>query len=489
MPHLLEDRVTASRRVALCAAFGLAVAGVSAPLGPAVEATRLAPETLRTASALRDRIAAGSRAFEWVREIVDQAGPRLAGSPGDRAAVAAGVTLLRAQGFANVRAEPVTVAVWQRGAEGGEVVSPVAQPLALTALGGSVATPPAGLEAEVFRVASLEELDVPEAAAACRGRILFLDRPMARTSDGSGYGDAVRARSEGPSRAGRLGAVGVLIRSIGTDRDRLPHTGSLEYAADAPKIPAAALSIPDAELLARLLRRGAPVRVRFTLGCRTLPDAPSANVIGDVLGRERPEEVVLLGAHLDSWDLGTGALDDGAGCGIIVEAARQIAALPRRPRRTIRVVLFANEENGLAGGKAYARDHAAELARHVAALEADIGQGPPLGLSWAAGPRAEASLKAIAGLLAPLAASLLTPTTSGGADIGSLVAAGVPNLGLRLDTSTYFDYHHTANDTLDKLDPATLNKSTAAAAVAAYVLAEMPETLEPIPPAQRETAK
>jgi Zn-dependent M28 family amino/carboxypeptidase len=376
------------------------------------------------------------------------------------------------------------VPVWQRGVEVGEVVSPVSQRLALTALGGSEPTPAGGVEAEIVRVSTLEELDQLD-ASACRGKIVFIDRHMARTSDGSGYGDAVPARSDGASRAARLGAAGLLIRSIGTDRNRLPHTGALTYKKDAPRIPAAALSVPDADLLTRLVRRGGPVRVRFELTCGKKPDALSASVVGEVVGREKPDEIVLVGAHLDSWDLGTGAIDDGAGCGIAIEAARQIAALSPHPRRTIRVVLFANEENGLAGGKTYAKAHAEELARHVASLEADLGDGPPLGFSWNAGPSAEAMLKAIAGLTGALAAGQLKIAKDGGADISPLVPSGVPSLGLMLDASTYFDLHHTANDTLDKIDPATLDRSTAVFAVAAYVLAETPETLERIPEAAR----
>ena len=355
------------RRLTLLVLVCLAAGAIAATLAPAT------PEA--AAAALRDRILAGSRASEWVREITDLAGPRLAGSAGDRVAVAVALRLMKEQGFANVRPEAVPIKVWQRGVETGEVVAPVSQKLALTALGGSVPTPEGGLEGEILRVASLEELDA--LGEACRGKIVFIDRPTARTSDGSGYGDAGRVRSSGPSRAGKLGAIGLLIRSIGTDTDRLPHTGGTHYDADAPKIPAAALSSDDAALLRRLVARGGPVRVRFTLTCHTLPDAESANVIGEIPGRGKPEEIVLLGAHLDSWDLGKGAIDDGAGCGIVIEAARLIGALPQRPRRTIRVVLFANEENGLAGGKAYATDHAAELPRHVAALESDLGPGPP----------------------------------------------------------------------------------------------------------------
>ena len=482
MPRLLRSPIKHLRRLPFLAVLGVAAWGSAAP--KVVEPARLSPDIRRTAEALRDRIASGSKAYDWVREIVDRAGPRLAGSPGDHAAVEAATAILKAQGFANVRAEPVTVPVWQRGIEVGEVVSPVSQRLALTALGGSEPTPAGGLEAEIVRVSTLEELDQLD-ASACRGKIVFIDRKMARTSDGSGYGDAVPARSDGASRAARLGAAGLLIRSIGTDRDRLPHTGALTYAKDAPRIPAAALSVPDADLLTRLVRRGGPVRVRFALTCGKKPDALSASVVGEVVGREKPEEIVLVGAHLDSWDLGTGAIDDGAGCGIAIEAARQIAALSPHPRRTIRVVLFANEESGLAGGKTYAKAHAEELARHVASLEADLGDGPPLGFSWNAGPSAEAMLKAIAGLAGAVAAGQLKVAKSGGADISPLIPSGVPSLGLMLDASTYFDLHHTANDTLDKIDPATLDRSTAVFAIAAYVLAETPETLERIPEAAR----
>ena len=462
--------------LSICA-LGLLAAAL-APVAPA----SLSPETRRTATQLRDRILAGSRAADWVRDISDLAGPRLAGSPGDRAAIAVGLAILKAQGFSNVRAEKAVVKVWQRGVEAGEVTSPARQTLALTALGGSIPTPEGGLEGEIVRAASLEEL--AERAGAVRGRIAFIDQPTARTSDGSGYGTAANVRSAGPSAAAKLGAIGFLMRSVGTGEGRLPHTGATRYAEGVPPIPAAALSLDDASLLTRLSRRG-PVRVHFTLTCRTLPDAESANVVGDIPGRETPGEIVLLGAHLDSWDLGTGALDNAAGCGIVIEAARQIGALPTRPRRTVRVVLFANEENGLAGGKAYAAAHADELERHVVALEADFGQGPPLGFGWLAGPAAEGALKTIAALLAPIAAETLTPADGGGVDLIPLLPAGVPQLGLSLDGTTYFDYHHTANDTFDRIDPRILDRSTAAAAVAAYVLAEMPDRMERVPAAKR----
>ncbi len=466
-------------RLWMCALAGLAATAASAA-GPAP----LSPEDVQTARGLATRIAAGSRASDWVREITDRAGPRLAGSPGDRAAVAVSLEILKAQGFSNVHAEPVTVPVWSREMESGAVVAPVSQTLALAALGGSVATPEGGLEGEVVGLKSFDELEAKKDAV--RGRIVFYDVRTERTTDGTGYGTSVVYRSNGPSRAAKYGAAGVLVRSIGTDVNRLPHTGALDYAADQPKIPAAALSIPDADLLARLLERGGPVRVRFTLACGERPDAESANVVGEIPGRERPEEVVLLGAHLDSWDLGRGAIDDGAGCGIVIEAARQIGALPRRPRRTIRVVLFANEENGLAGGKAYARAHEAELVRHAAALEADSGTGRPLGLSWSAGPSASPLFARIAGILALLGAGQLKPEGYGGADVSPLLAAGVPLVGLLQDSSTYFDFHHTANDTFDKIVPKDLDRAAAAAAAAAWCLAETPVLIERVPVDKRK---
>jgi hypothetical protein len=445
--------------------------------------TVLPPDVAETARGLRDTAASGSDAARWIAGLTDRAGPRLAGSPGDREAVAWGTETLAALGFSNVRAEKVTVRVWRRGAESGEVVSPYPQPLALTALGGSVPTPEAGVEGETLEVSSLEELEARGGEA--RGKIVFFNRKMPRTEDFSGYGDAVRVRSKGPSAAARWGAIGVLIRSIGTDHNRLPHTGGLNYDEKLPRLPAAALSIPDAELLERLGRGGRPVRVRFTLSCGEAGEAESANIVGEVPGGGRPEEIVLLGAHLDSWDLGRGAIDDAAGCGIVIEAARRIAALSKRPDRTIRVVLFANEENGLAGGKAYALAHAAELPRHIAALEADSGSGKPMGLSWLAGPSAERAVREIAELLEPLGAGRLTGDGSGGADISELRAAGVPLFAVSQDVSRYFDFHHTANDTLDKIEPEPLDRTVAAVTAFAYAAASLPGTLERIPEGKR----
>jgi carboxypeptidase Q len=449
----------------------------------------LSPEVRQTAVLLREKAFTGTRASEWARSLADEIGPRPAGSDGDRAAVAWAVAKMRSLGLSNVRAERVRVTVWTRGIETGEVLSPHRQKLLLTALGGSVPTPPAGIEGEVFEVASLEDLEARGAGA--RGRIVFFDKKMERRADGTGYGQAVDVRGKGASAAAKLGAIAVVIRSIGTDHDRLPHTGGMTYEADAPKIPAAALSVPDAELLERMIRGGDRVRIRVTLGCHDSPDGESANVVGEIPGATRPKEIVLLGAHLDSWDLGTGGNDDGAGCGIVLEAARLIGALARRPARTIRVVLYANEEHGIEGGKAYREAHKAELSQHAAAFESDNGSGRPFALQWLAGASAEPVLREIAEILEPLGARSLLEGGAGGADISPLRADGVPQFALRQDASLYFDWHHTANDTSDKIDRAGMDVNAAAAAAFAWAAASVEPAFEKIPADKREdeTAK
>jgi carboxypeptidase Q len=418
--------------------------------------------------------AAAQEAAELVRSLSLVAGPRLAGSAGDARAVAWAEAKLRELGFENVRAEPVTVPHWERGAESGEILTPYPQPLHLTALGGSVATPPGGLVAEVLRVASLDELLALPADAA-RGRIVFVDRVMERKRDGSGYGPVVAARGRGASEAAKRGAVGFVMRSAATGNHRFPHTGAMRYEEGVPKIPAAALAVPDADLLADAIALGKPVSMRLTLETRWLPDAMSANVIGEIRGRERPDEIVLLGAHLDSWDLGTGALDDGAGVAIVISAARQVAALPQRPRRTIRVVLFANEEFGLSGGREYARVHADELDRHVLATEADFGDGKVWRFESKVAPEALAKMDRLATLLAPLGITVGSDPAGGGADLGPLAVGRVPLVDLSQDGTTYFDYHHTADDTFDKIDPASLAQNVAAYAITAWFAAEDPE--------------
>ena len=334
--------------------------------------------------------------------------------------------------------------------------------------------PPEGVTAEVAVVSTFEELAALGAGA--RGKIVLFDHAMrAGEPPGASYGHALPFRREGASRAAKLGAVAVLVRSLTARSLGAPHTGAMKYADDgSPRIPAAALSVEDAELVARLARLG-PVRIHLALGAETHPNAPSANVIAELRGRERPDEVVVISAHLDSWDVGQGAQDDGAGCAIVMESLATLRRLGLRPRRTIRVVLYTNEENGGAGANGYAAAHAAELPRHVAAFEVDSGAGAPRGFSTD-GPQPWAGdAKKLANLLAPIGATAIIPSFPG-EDIMKLKPAGVPLLGLSVDNQHYFDVHHSVADTLDKIDPANLRRDVAALATMAFVVADRPET-------------
>jgi Zn-dependent M28 family amino/carboxypeptidase len=426
---------------------------------------------------------ASGGAYETVRELLEAAGPRLAGSPGDALAVAWAMRALEARGFSNVHAEPVKAPHWERGEESGELLLPIPLKLSLCALGGSVGTGPEGVEADVVEATSLEGVDALGEKA--KGKIVLIWKVMERNSELAGYGATVPVRSNGASRAAKVGAVAVVIRSVGTSSARFPHTGAMNYAEGDPKIPAAALAVPDADLLHSYLARGARVRLRVKLGARTLPDARTANVVGEIPGREKPGEIVLVGGHLDSWDLGMGAVDDGAGCGIAIESARLVGRLPQHPRRTIRVVLFANEENGLAGGRAYAKTHADELARHVAAVETDSGGERVRGVAWSAGPATEPLMTDLGAALAPFGLGEVRKG-GGGADISPMRAAGVPMFGPVQDSSRYFDVHHTADDTLDKIDREELNTGVSAIAALLFTLAETDAPIERIPAADRE---
>jgi carboxypeptidase Q len=452
----------------------------ASPAGPAPEGSMppptsqvLADPVQDTAEALRDVALKGTKAWSLLSSLTTEVGPRPAGSAGDRLAVAWAVRTLKSLGFSNVHAEKVTVPHWERGAEAGEITAPYPQRVALTALGGSVGTPAAGIEAPVVEVAGLEALDKLDAAKV-KGKIVFFNTPTDRTRDGAGYGKAVPVRANGASRAAKLGAAAVVIRSIGTDLNRLPHTGGLRYESGVPQIPAAALSNPDADLLAAEIAGGKAVRLRLQLGARTLAAGESANVIGEIPGREKPEEIILLGAHLDSWDLGTGALDDGAGCAIVVEAAHRIGELQQHPRRTLRVVLFANEEFGLSGAEAYVKTHAQELPRHVLALESDLGSGRIWRLESRVALESMGWVRELDRLIFSIGAGSGTNQGEGGPDVGKLQSAGVPTLTLMQDATAYFDFHHTANDTLDKSNARDLDYNVAAWAAVVYAAAELP---------------
>ncbi len=436
-------------------------------------------EPLSPAARLVGAALVEGRAFDTVRSLTDHVGPRLTGSPGAERAVEWALAEMKRAGLSNVHREPVKVPRWVRGDESAELVAPLALHLHAAALGGSVGTPPGGLTAEVIEAGSLDELR--RRGEAVRGRIVLFNQRMAR-SDFPSYGTVVPLRGAGAVEAARLGAIGALIRSVGTGSHQLPHTGGTRYDAAVPRIPYAAVSGEDADLLHRLLGEGGQVKVRLRLGAHDDGEVDSANVVGELPGSAKPDEVVLLGAHLDSWDLGTGAIDDGAGCAAVIEAARLIRAAGLQPRRTVRVVLFMNEEHGLSGARAYAEAHRGESGKHVAALEADSGAGRPTGFGVAGGAPSVELVRRLVAALSPLHAAEVASADEGGADLIPLQEAGVPVIGLTQDMSTYFDWHHTAGDTLDKIVPDDLALDAAAVAVVAYGLADATERLPPSPP-------
>ena len=413
--------------------------------------------------------ATGSNAA-WNRlaELTDTFGNRLAGSVNLERAIEWAVAEMKKDGLENVRAEPVMVPHWVRGREHAEIVSPVPSPLVMLGLGNSVGTPAAGVQGDLLVVRNFGELDAH--ASEVKGRIVLFNVPF------TNYGETVQYRSNGASRAAKLGAVAMLLRSVGPSGLRTPHTGALRYADTAPKIPAAAIAAEDADRLQRMQDRGTRVTVRLTMEARFLPDAPSANVVAEIRGRELPDEVVVIGGHFDSWDVGSGATDDGGGCVATWEALRLMKTLGLRPRRTVRVVLFTNEENGLRGGLGYRDRHSDELSNHVLMIESDGGVFRPTGFGYTGSERGKELVERIAALLASIDADTIRPG-GGGADIGPSVEAGrIPAMSLNVD-GNYFLIHHTPADTVERIAPDEIGKSAAAIAVMAYVVAEMPERL------------
>ncbi|GAB2661941.1 M28 family peptidase [Arenimonas aestuarii] len=439
---------------------------------PAFAGTGLDAGDIAAAEGLRERAMRGSEAWNVVESLTTEVGPRMAGTPADAKAVQWAKARMQAMGFDKVYLEPVSFPVWLRHHERAEVLAPYPQPLVVTALGGSVGTGDAPIEAEVVAFANLDALKAaPE--GSLEGKIAVITNRMVRFKDGRGYSPAVGARSNGAVEAARKGAIAILIRSIGTSSDRFAHTGAMRYVADVPRIPAAALSNPDADLIEHMVARGKPVRLRLDIGAEMRASYTSHNVIGEIRGRELPGEVVTIGGHLDSWDLGTGAIDDGAGIGITFAAGALIGQLERAPRRTVRVIAYANEEQGLYGGKAYAEARAAagEIDDHQLGAESDFGAGRIYALRAGVDPAAWPVIEQIGQVLAPLG---ITTERGGspGPDVGPIVAKGAPWAQLAQDGIDYFDYHHTANDTLDKIDPRALDQQVAAYAVLAYLAAE-----------------
>lgn len=401
--------------------------------------------------------------------LCDRIGNRLSGSKGLEQAVAWSAEEMKRAGLENVRTIPVKVPHWIRGRESAGMIEPLAKPLYILGLGGSIATPPGGITADVIAVSNFDELE-KLGREKVQGKIVVYDAPFVT------YGQTVVYRSQGASRAARLGAVAALVRSITPRSLRDPHTGSMRYTETDPKIPTAALSVEDAEYLHRLVDSGQRVRVHLEMEAQTLAPADSADVMGEIVGRENPEEIIDIGGHLDSWDVGQGAHDDGAGVITALEAAALIRQAGLRPRRTIRVVFWTNEENGEAGGTEYRRWVGDQVKNHVASIEMDGGAETPVGFEL--GPKAvpeqfRARAAAIAGLLKSIGADKLAPG-NGEADIEALMNAGVPAFSLRTTMEHYFDYHHSQADTFDKIVPEDFRKCVAAMAVMSYVLADQP---------------
>lgn len=439
--------------------------------GTSHAAEPLTAAALAEARALRERALADDLAYELTRSLTTEVGPRLAGTPGDAKAVAWSVEKLKALGFSNVRAEPVTVPRWIRGEARAQIIAPWPQALVVAALGGSVGTPAEGIEAEVVPVTTLDELKA-QPRERIAGRIVFFTARMERSRDGSGYGKTVPPRSSGAAEAAKLGAVAMVMRSAGTSTSRTPHTGAQRWSDGIPPIPAFALSNPDADMLEQQLASGQPVRARVSSTSRWDGEAQSANVIGEIPGHGLRDEVIVLGAHLDSWDLGTGAHDDATGVGIVTAAAKLIAESKLRPKRTIRVVFYANEEFGLSGAKAYAAAYEDQVDKHVLGLESDLGAFRPYGLAARVAPDKLPLVRMIQSVLEPLGVAYLGTEANGGADVGQLRPLGMPVMDLKTDAAPYFDLHHTADDTFDKVDPQLVRLNVAAYAVIACLAAQ-----------------
>lgn len=456
------------RASTLAMALGLLVgsAGWTGAAHAQARQTRIPEAALATAAQLRETAQASDLAYRITESLTTEVGPRLAGSEGDARAVIWAQAKFRELGYDRVWLEPVTFPKWERRSESAQVLGANSQPLTVSALGGS----PAGtIEGEIVRFADLAALEAaPDGSLA--GKIAFVDYAMERMRDGSGYGPASRLRSRGPSVAIAKGAAAFLMRSAGTDSHRNPHTGITRFDEGLTPIPAAALSVPDAQQLTRLLALG-PQRVRLAIDAGWNGTATSHNVIGEITGRGKPKEVVLIGGHLDSWDLGTGAVDDGAGVGITMAAGAMIGQLPKPPARTIRVVAFANEEQGLYGGKAYAAKYAADLKRHQIAAESDFGAGRIYAFSTSAPAHAKAAEAQIAQALAPLGIEHAPGKGGPGPDLTPFTEQGLAWANLRQDGTDYFDLHHTPDDTFDKIKPEAIAQNAAAYAVFAYLAA------------------
>lgn len=437
------------------------------------QATTIPDAAVQTATQLRDKAMHDDTAYRIVASLTTEIGPRLAGGVNDQRARDWAVAKFKALGFDKVYTEPVTFPLWVRRSESGAIVAPFPQPLVLTALGYSPATPKGGLSAQVVQFASLDALKAADPASV-KGKIVYIGYRMQRHKDGHDYGMGSAVRMQGPVIAQAKGAAGYLLRSAGTDaNERIAHTGLTGFKDPAKAIPAAALSNPDADQLERELAYGKPVTVKLDLDCGIVGQYTGANVIGEITGKKYPDQVVAIGGHLDSWDPGTGAIDDGAGVAIAMAAAKLIHDLPQRPDRTIRVIAFANEEMGLWGGRAYAGKHAAEVGKFQLGTESDLGADPVWRMSASVKPAARGAIGQIAQVLAPIGVAYDAKRPGGGgSDLSQMHGKGMAALSLDQDATYYFDWHHTANDTLDKIDPQKLAQNVAVYATFSYMAAQ-----------------
>lgn len=420
-----------------------------------------------TADKLIEAALADTEGYNRLTYLCYRIGNRLSGSPGLEKAIAWSVEQMKAAGLSNVRTIPTKVPHWVRGAESGRIVAPFDRPLHMLGIGMSIATPPGGITADVVSVNAFEDL-AKLGREKIQGKVVVYNEPY------NGYGSTRPYRSSGASRAAEFGAVGVLVRSATGLAVQLPHTGELSYDEKQPKIPAAAISPEDAMMIAKLTADGVPVKVHFEMGAQMLPDADSADVIGEIPGREHPEQVVVIGGHIDSWDVGQGAQDDGASIMACLQALALIKKAGLHPSRTLRVAFWVNEENGGRGGIAYREFVGADIKNQVAAIEMDGGAEAPRGFGAGVDANSMEMLKQIGKLLDPIGAGEITGG-GGGSDIGPLIRDGVPGFSERTTGLHYFDWHHTEADTLDKVNPEDFRKNVAALAVMSYVLADMPE--------------
>ena len=461
------------QKSAIASVLMLAAAAAVTAAAPAV------PSAEEVAAQLRDAALAGHDvAFSWVSELTSRFGPRPAGSANEHNAAEWAAARLKALGFENVHIETFPITAWVRGPEHAEIVAPSVQPLVVAALGESPPTPAAGLEGDVVIFPSFEALKAA-APGSLTGKIAMVAYRMVRMQDGAGYGPGFAARADGPAEAARRGAIAYLMRSLGTDNHRIAHTGTTRYVDGRVPVPCFALSNPDADQIERIAALGETVRVKLFSGASYVTGAQSQDVVADVRGRDKSPGVVLIGGHLDSWDQGTGAIDDGTGTAIMVAAAKLIRDLPHKPRRTVRVVLFGSEEVaqpvapfGAFGGHAYADNHKAELPTHVIAGESDFGADRVYSVALPAAVANSDFSRAVARVLAPIGVLMAREPAQGETDIGPSVEAGVPAFDMRQDGTRYFDIHHTPDDTLDKIDRQQLDQNVAAWAALVWLAAD-----------------